>query len=763
MAGRPFFRNGEETIRGRLALEWLVVSLFALLLVWSLSFVPSMQRANNLIYDTMSGLRTHPASTDIVIVAIDQDSLTAIGRWPWPRSVHTQLLDRLAAAHPKAIGYDVLFLEASPDDAALAAAAKRATPTILPMSFLVPGTNGAAADTELPVPALRAATTVGHAVIRSDDDGIVRRIGLEAGGGKAVWPHMAEALYRATEGHPSSAYRKASEPLPAGEFGLGAPILVPYVGPAGSYQTVPFASVLKGEVPDAVFRDHIVLVGSTSSGLFDQYAVPSGTMPGVEVIANTLDDLKHDRSVQLMSAGLRLVYALVPLAILLIGFLIFSPRRNLVLGFLLIVVTLVTSAVLLLWFDIWLPPAAQLVGIAIVYPLWAWRRLEAASTYMIRELKQLAAERDVLPRRENQTKPSRFLHETIEAQTSMLHNAIVRVRDLRRFFADSVQGLPDPTLILDQEGAVMLANREAEALFDPLIQQGVMLDRLLAFLSPGEVPANPRQDREIKTGDGRIFVFRLVPLLGAEGEPLGSIARWTDITTIRLATRQREEALELLTHDMRSPQASILALLDQNGADQAQMKDRIAGYARRTLELAENFVQFARAEARNFSEELLDLSSLLMDAIDDQWVLASKAKIKLVSTGEEEEHLILGDRSLLTRALVNVIGNALKYSEGGTIVTCALTTEAAAQGKPAMVVCRITDQGRGIPADQLDTLFERYQRLASAGRRDAGGAGLGLSFVRTVITRHGGSIEATSPPGEGATFWIRLPQAEEEV
>ena len=80
-----------------------------------------------------------------------------------------------------------------------------------------------------------------------------------------------------------------------------------------------------------------------------------------------------------------------------------------------------------------------------------------------------------------------------------------------------------------------------------------------------------------------------------------------------------------------------------------------------------------------------------------------------------------------------------------------------------MVVCRITDQGRGIPTDQLDTLFERYQRLASAGRRDAGGAGLGLSFVRTVITRHGGSIEATSPPGEGATFWIRLPQAQEEI
>lgn len=764
MSTSPLPAGGENRMRSRLLLEWLLVGLVSLTAIWAFTRTDLSARADNLVYDALLGLRTHAPSDDIVIVAIDEASLARIGRWPWPRDVHAALLRKLAKAKPRAIGYDVLFVEPSAIDRDLARAVKDAGQVVLPMAFLVPGSNGAAFDPELPVAALRTATRIGHAAIAADADGIVRRIGLEAGGGARVWPHLAETLYRVVKGTRSPAFAGvARTPLPADRFSIGDTILIPFAGPAGSYRTISFGAVLRGEVPPELFTGKIVLVGSTASGLYDQYALPSGTMPGVEVIANTLDDLLSGRGIAIASPRAALAFALVPLLLLLIAFLLLPPRINLLLGLLLIALTVLTSA-LLLGAGLWLPPAAGLLGLIIVYPLWAWRRLEAASAYMTRELKQLGAEPDALPGREPATLPARFPYEAIEQQTTLLHNAIVRVRDLRRFFADSVQGLPDPTLILDHDAAVVLANREAEALFQPLLDGGgaPALATLLAHLSPDDTATGDAQDREIRSGDGRIFVFRLVPLLAAEGERVGSIARLTDISTIRLAVRQREEALELLTHDMRSPQASILALLEQPGADAETVKDRIGGYARRTLELAENFVQLARAEARRFSEELLDLSSLLMDAIDDQWVLASKAGIRLVSSGEDEEHLVLGDRSLLTRALVNVIGNALKYSEGGTTVRCALSVQAREPGGPPMILCRISDEGRGIPDDQLDTLFERYQRLASAGRRDAGGAGLGLSFVRTVVTRHGGIIEASSPPGEGATFWIWLPEAREE-
>lgn len=766
MPTRFYPANADERMRGRLLIEWLVVSIIALLIVWALTFSSFVERTDNVVYDTMSALKTRPPAEDIVIVAIDEASLRQIGRFPWPREVHAELLEKLAKAKPRAIGYDVLFDEPSEGDDALVAAAFNAQRLVVPMTFVVPGTNGQPFDLDMPLPALGAVTRIGHVAIQPDKDGIVRRVGLEAGGGQLVRPHFAETLYRLTEGHPSPTFDKVHVPLPGDAFSLGAQILIPFAGPAGSYRTISFSSVLQGEVPPEIFTDKIVLIGSTASGLRDQYAVPHGTMPGVEIMANVLDDLRTNHSVRIAKPKVALTFALLPVVLLLIGFLLFPPWINLLLGLVLIVLTFVSSTTFLLAFGVWMPVTARLIGLMLIYPLWAWRRLEAVSAYMARELNQLGAEPDTLPGRDIPSVPYRFPHEAIEEQTTKLHNAIARVRDLRRFFADSVQGLPDATLILDHDAQVVLANREAEALLAPLGEPGSRpsLGYLLAYLSAEEDGDKVSfRDREIKARDGRIFVFRLVPLLAAQGERVGSIARLTDITTIRLAVRQREDALELLTHDMRSPQASILAILENKDENPESAKARIAGYARRTLDLAENFVQLARAEARNLAEEVLDLSALLMDAMDDQWVLASKKTIKLVSQGEEEEHLVRGDRSLLTRSLINVISNAVKYSESGTTVTCALSVEPRHEGGEPMVLCRITDQGRGIPEDALDSLFERYQRLASVGRRDAGGAGIGLSFVRTVIQRHGGIIEATSPPGEGATFWIWLPQAEDEI
>jgi CHASE2 domain-containing sensor protein len=87
-------------------------------------------------------LRAPPADDRILIVAIDNDSLRRIGRWPWGRETHAALLDRLAAAHPRAIAYDVLFTEPNPADPALAAAMTRAKPVFAPLLFETPGLNG---------------------------------------------------------------------------------------------------------------------------------------------------------------------------------------------------------------------------------------------------------------------------------------------------------------------------------------------------------------------------------------------------------------------------------------------------------------------------------------------------------------------------------------------------------------------------------------------------------------------------------------------
>ena len=294
--------------------------------------------------------------------------------------------------------------------------------------------------------------------------------------------------------------------MPAGRFSVTGEELLPFTGPAGSYRTIPFSAMLNGEVPTDMLRGKIVLVGYTAHGLLDQYATPLGTMPGVEVLANATDDLISQRTIKPAPPRAQLVYGLLPLVILLIALLLLSPSFNLILGLLLIAATLGGSATLLVWMRIWFPPTAALAGLLFVYPLWAWRRLEAASAYMNRELRQLGNEPDPLPGRGSPEHRSLLLREALDRQTVMLHSAIERVRDLRRFFGDSIQGLPDATLILDQEGRTLLANRAAERLFAPLLDD------------PARAPEHRLTD----------LVAHIAPNAEMTGEPsLSASSRWS--------------------------------------------------------------------------------------------------------------------------------------------------------------------------------------------------------------------------------------------
>lgn len=112
---------------------------------------------------------------------------------------------------------------------------------------------------------------------------------------------------------------------------------------------------------------------------------------------------------------------------------------------------------------------------------------------------------------------------------------------------------------------------------------------------------------------------------------------------------------------------------------------------------------------------------------------------------------VMGDQTLLRRALSNLLDNAIKYSPKDSQIRCDIRRDAA------QWVVSIADQGPGIAADQLEQVFQPFTRVGSAVQADAGGAGLGLAFVRAVAERHHGRAEVRSTPGQGSTFLLRLP------
>jgi CHASE2 domain-containing sensor protein len=326
-----------------------------------------------LIHDAIVRATPHTPDPRLLVVGIDDASIRAIGRWPWSRSVHAQLIDRLTDAGAKAVGYDVLFVEPGEGDAALAAAVARSGKVALPLLLAVPGEDGAAYHVTNPV--MRSAAT-GHVVVRPDGDGVFRRISPFEMAGTTDLPHLGLA----TAGL-------------AGATTYASDTLIPYAGPPGTYPTASFASVARGEVPPELLRDRIVLVGATAAGLGDRFATPVGgtrdLMPGVEVQANIVDALLHGGLRSVAGFGPSLFFAGAALALLWAGFMFAGPRENLLFAALIFVGVLGVAALLLVQGNVWIRPASALVALVIMFPLWGWRRLAAASRFLDTELDRL--------------------------------------------------------------------------------------------------------------------------------------------------------------------------------------------------------------------------------------------------------------------------------------------------------------------------------------------------------------------------------------
>jgi signal transduction histidine kinase len=344
--------------------------------------------------------------------------------------------------------------------------------------------------------------------------------------------------------------------------------------------------------------------------------------------------------------------------------------------------------------------------------------------------------------------------------------------------------------VANREGKVLLANSSADTLFkarrktvaqargrpvDPPLE-GREIQGLLAKFSREDAGswADTWRDShahaknvsiEARLEEARDFLIRIAPLFSTDGTQSGSIVALIETTALRESERRRDEALRFLSHDMRSPQASILTLLSMYNEDPDcmpldKLTGRIEKYSRRTLNLADEFLQLAKAErARAEDFEVMDLDEIVRDAIDEAWSMAATKRIRLECRAIDDAW-IRGDRDMLTRVLINLFSNAVKYSPEDTEIEVLL--DRTDDG----LVLAVADQGYGISKDDMSRLFTRYARMKHEDQPEEEGVGLGLVFVKTVVERHKGEIAVTSMIASenegrhGTTFTLRFPLAE---
>jgi signal transduction histidine kinase len=523
-----------------------------------------------------------------------------------------------------------------------------------------------------------------------------------------------------------------------------------------------------------------VLVGATAVGMGDDFPTPvsgrSRPMPGIEISANVLDALLSGRAIVRAGPVANAALSVAPVLLLMLCLLLFSPRRGLFAAAALIALTLALSFALVAAGGVWFAPTAALTGLVLAYPLWSWRRLEATLRYLGAEFLRLDAEPRVLP--DDPRAAALPGTDLVEKRIHAVEAAAYRLRAARRFVSGTLESQPDATVVADRDGSVLLANRAAAVLFQlpaPAQLHGQPLAGLIASFAPKTDPgrplewtqlralATPAEDGaqpslELVSREGRDLLARCAGYADYSGATVGWIVSLIDISPLREAERSRDEVLSFLSHDMRSPQSSILALLELHELDpddnpKEQVHERIAQYARRTLELSEQFLQLARAETKEYELETVDLGVIADEAIEEAWAAAEQKHITLTLRFDGEPVPVQADPSLLRRALINLLTNAVKYSPEDTVTTIQV------EAREGWAVCSVADQGYGMSEDNLQNLFKRFRRFSRPGQPKAQGAGLGMAFVKTVAERHGGRLLVESTPDLGTTFTLQLPPA----
>jgi PAS domain S-box-containing protein len=337
----------------------------------------------------------------------------------------------------------------------------------------------------------------------------------------------------------------------------------------------------------------------------------------------------------------------------------------------------------------------------------------------------------------------------------------------------------DGILGLDSTGTITFANPSAARLtgYEPEELTGQTFDSLIATTADGSARAeetsvvqrvlrvgSPRRETGVplRRKDGSTFPAEYVCAPIPDGDRIvGAVVTFKDISERLAVERMKDEFISVVSHELRTPLTSIrgaLGLLASGLAGQLpergqQMLAIAVKNTERLIALINDILDIERIESGAISMEKRDcnLADLMTQAAELMQPMAEKAGIRLEVAPRRAPLFVDPDR--LIQVLTNLLSNAIKFSPPGSRVWMD------AEASDGRVWIRVRDEGRGIPPEKLEVIFERFQQVDASDAREKGGTGLGLAICRSIVRQHGGQIWAESGPahGPGSTFHVVLP------
>jgi two-component system sensor histidine kinase SenX3 len=315
----------------------------------------------------------------------------------------------------------------------------------------------------------------------------------------------------------------------------------------------------------------------------------------------------------------------------------------------------------------------------------------------------------------------------------------------------------DGVIVCDGLGDIVFRNATAERHLglssDAVLAEQAVGDALLLALQ-GDYP---ERTLDLFSPTQRKLIIRAFPLVGL-GQPDGAVAIVQDASDRHRLEAIRRDFVANVSHELKTP-VGALSLLAETlvGEEDPEVVDRlakrVAAEAERLGRIIDDLLDLSRIEANETPrQEMVPLTVIVGQAVELLRAVAATSEVQL-DVDDPPRHLAVpGDRRDLVSAVSNLVDNAIKYSERGSLVQVRVRPEVEGAVEIAVI-----DQGVGIPARDMERIFERFYRVDRARSRLTGGTGLGLSIVRHVAVNHSGSVRVESREGEGSVFTLRLP------
>jgi signal transduction histidine kinase len=369
------------------------------------------------------------------------------------------------------------------------------------------------------------------------------------------------------------------------------------------------------------------------------------------------------------------------------------------------------------------------------------------------------------------------VHELAERQrAAALRSTQLQLRTVaaeqQRLLCDTVLGnLQDGLVVIDATERVLYANAVARRVLQlgerelPALQEcGArfeIVEGVRAVLAADLARGVKSCRVESQDGDRKtVFLIRAIAEAKLAGNRAAQVVVLEDWTAEERSARAKSEFIYSVSHELKTPltaiQASLELAAENDGLDPAD-RDKLVRVSYdesvRLSQMVAELLDLARIEAgiTEFKRDTVNVRELLVGLQAMHQSLADKKRIVLKWTVSDYLGDLVGDARLLRQALVNVVGNALKYTKDGGEV--ALT--ARLEGHE--LVTRVRDSGIGIATEDLGRVFEKFFRAKSAQQSNLPGTGLGLPMARYIVERHRGRIEVSSELGVGTEFRIYLP------